>query len=119
MCIVNIFLVLTAILSLLFIWFKTTAFYDYCCLFGLKFLFKNFDKHPNISFPQYLFLNKEKISNNKQYLIFLLKLISCPICTNFWLCVCGAILLQNVFMVFPLYILTLLIYGILSKFYPG
>jgi hypothetical protein len=117
MCVIDIFVVQAGILTILFSWFKTNVFYEYCALFGGKSFFREFDNYPNLSYPQYLFINKEKITSKVQYRLFFIKLITCPVCLGFWLCVIGAVILQNVLLVFPLYIMTLFLYGLLDRLF--
>ena len=117
MCIIDIFIVLGGILTVLYSWFNTNVFYEYCCLLGFKAWFQEFDKYPNLTYPQYLFINKSKITNNIQYKLFVIKLITCPVCLSFWLCVIGAGVLQNVLLVFPLYIVVLFLYKLLDRLF--
>ena len=109
------FITLTAIVTILFVWFKTDAFYEYVKLFGIRFLIEGFEQvSANITYPQYLFINRSKITNNKA-LIFVIKLITCPLCLSFWLCLCGGIVLGSIALMFPLYIAVLYVYGILAN----
>jgi hypothetical protein len=103
---------------LLFIWFNTTAFYDYLKLIEIKKLFIEYEKTPpTVTYPQFLFSNKEALSNKNRVILFLIKLITCVFCLNFWttLTVCG---IFDFLMYFPvLYVATLLLYGCLKKLY--
>jgi hypothetical protein len=80
---------------ILIVWFKTSAFVEYCELFKLSKYFKvdqYIDLKDNLTFPEFL---KEYYNN------FLTRLLSCPICTAIW----GAILISiylNIFLLFPI-----------------
>jgi len=66
----------------LFVWFKTSAFVEYCSLFRFKKLFyiKDFkdksDKFSDLTYTDYLSIYKDN---------FLFRLISCPPCLSIWL----------------------------------
>jgi hypothetical protein len=80
---------------ILIVWFKTSAFVEYCELFKLSKYFKvdqYIDLKDDLTFPEFL---KEYYNN------FLTRLLSCPICAAIW----GAILIStclNIFMLFPI-----------------
>lgn len=117
MVINDFFIALTLNCMLLFVWFNTTAFYDYLKLFGVSEFFKEYEKTPpSVTYPQYLYENKESISSNR-VIKFLIKLTTCVFCLNFWttLCICAY---YNAYAYIPLvYICTLLIYGTLKRLY--
>jgi hypothetical protein len=71
-------------LFFLTIWFKTEAFIEYSKLFRLDGIFKidNYELYKKINHSiQYLDFLSLKYPN------FLTKLISCPFCINFWICI--------------------------------
>jgi len=102
---------------LLFLWFNTTAFYEYFKILGGASFFEDYEKTPpNITYPEYLFLNREKITKNKGG-VFLIKLITCVFCLNFWTTLVLCTLLLSVYFIPGVYINTLFIYGVLKKLY--
>jgi hypothetical protein len=113
----DFFIALTLNCMLLFVWFNTTAFYDYLKLFGANKFFKEYEKTPpTVTYPQFLYQNKETLSDNR-IIKFLIKLITCVFCLNFWttLCICTY---YNAHSYIPLvYICTLLIHGTLKRLY--
>jgi hypothetical protein len=113
----EIIFVLTGILTVMFSWFNTSVVYEYGKLFGLGRYFKDYESVPNLTLPQYLYVKKEKITNGNILGIFYIKLITCPVCLGFWLCLGGTYFLSNFLMVFPLYITTLFLYGLLNKLF--
>jgi hypothetical protein len=50
---------------------------------------------------------------------FLIKLISCPLCLGFWVNICIALYLNDLFAFFGLYCSSVMIYGIFKKLYYG
>jgi len=117
MGVIDFFIALALNSMLLFVWFNTTAFYDYLKLFGFGGFFKEYEKTPpNVMYPQYLYENKEKISNNP-IIRFCIKLITCVFCLNFWTSV-GICTYSETYSLIPLlYVCTLFIYGGLKKIY--
>lgn len=83
-----LFFNLTAIIiMILTVWFKTDAFVDYLKLLGVKKLFTDYDaKTSYFNFSSYLDGEFYNITQNR-YGRFLLKLLTCPKCLGFWLCV--------------------------------
>ena len=104
---------LSIVLTILFIWFKTNAFVEYCKLFKLNFLLFNYKPH-NLSFTEYLYTQKNIIFKNR-FIIFCIDIITCPFCLSFWLCLLFASTTLNLLMVFPLYVCSLFLYLILIK----
>jgi hypothetical protein len=117
MC-VNQFLHLVMISSLpsflLIVWFKTHAFVEYLNLFKLNNFFKIKEyiaykqQNPLIEYPDFLLL---------KYNTFLTRLLTCPFCLNFWLCLLTSILFGNLNIIYvsSLYILSLAIYFIMCR----
>lgn len=92
----------------LIVWFKTSAFVEYCELLRLSKYFK-VDQYAqlqdDLTFPEFL---KEYYNN------FLTRLLSCPICTSIWgsiiLSLCfGSILMFPVICLFGLCLYLLII----------
>ena len=85
--------------TILLIWFKTNAFVEYSKLLGIKF--KDFEQKkldiPNLLYSTYV-----------SELGWFGRLLSCPFCLSFWLCLIINISSLNLF--FISYILTLTIY---------
>jgi hypothetical protein len=99
------------IASVLFIWFKTEAFVEYCKLLNLfKSHIKEYELTAAITFPQYLF----RITKNSKYK-FIFGLITCPVCLCLWLSFLGCLLTGCLVYTFIVYILTLFVYFNLSR----
>jgi hypothetical protein len=112
---INFFYSLGFVVTILIVWFKTDAFVEYCKLIGFKKILFGYDSSgAQISFPQYLYTKRLSISKNK-LIHFYIKLITCPVCINFWLSmIFGGLFLPVLFIPF-LYVCNLLVYLILSK----
>lgn len=111
------FIAVTLNCMILFVWFNTTAFYDYLKLLGINNFFKEYEKTPpSVTYPQYLYENKDKLSNNRACK-FLIKLITCVFCLNFWTTLSICIYFNAYVMVPLIYICTLLVYGTLKRLY--
>ena len=95
------------ITTILIVWFETDAFIDYCKLFNVfKRLTTNFTLANNITFPQWLFVTYKNGIKNR-FTLFLLKLVTCPICLSLWLAIIFGVLL-GVWMYIPcFYIISL------------
>ncbi len=108
-------LALSINLTILIVWFHTNVFVDYANVFGLGNFFKNFNKATYYSlYTQYLKENKKIIAKNPCCL-FYLKLITCPICLNFWLSILVASFLIELYYFPVLYIASLFAYFIFNK----
>jgi hypothetical protein len=103
-------------ITVLYIWFKTSAFVDYCILFNFNKPINGFLKQNILSYPQYLFINKEKISKNNKYFTFIIKLITCPVCLLFWTTLWFCLFYEVLNMFFIVYIISLLSYSLITKF---
>jgi hypothetical protein len=103
------------VVFIMIVWFKTDAFPEYCKLFNFNFLLFGYDKTDDqLTFPQYLYVKRHILTKCKYYL-FYIKLITCPICLSFWLCL-GAALIYNIILLVPLlYVTSLLVYLIFTK----
>lgn len=104
---------LSVILTILIVWFKTNAYVEYCKIFKLNFLLFNYDE-PQLTFTQYLY-SQRNILFKSSFMRFYIKLITCPFCLSFWLCLTAAIIISNPLAVFPLYVCSLFLYLILIK----
>ena len=78
----DLFFYSSSISLVLFIWFKSDAFIEYCSLFGFKKLFyiKDFNEqksiNPALTYPDYLVIYRDN---------FFSRLLSCPTCASVWL----------------------------------
>lgn len=103
------------VLTIMVVWFKSSAFVEYCNLLGLKKLLLGYDRDPNsLTFPQYLYV-KSRTLIKCSICRFIVSLITCTICLAFWLslivaCIYGSILLTPIF-----YIPTLIIYFFIDR----
>ena len=103
------------VVFVMIIWFKTDAFSEYCKLFGLNFLLFNYDKtDEQLTFPQYLYTKRHVLTKCKYYL-FYIKLITCPFCLSFWICLASAMMYNTILTVPLLYVTSLLVYLIFTK----
>jgi hypothetical protein len=116
MLIVDLFYGLSWVLMVSVIWFYTDAFVYYSQLFKLfentRLEFSTFLKsNPGFYFSDFL---THKAKKQKNLLIkFMLKLLSCPLCLNVWLSFIAAVLLNNVWLTAPIYILSIVsLFGI-------
>ncbi len=104
---------LSIILTILIVWFKTDAYIEYCKIFKLDFLLLGYDQ-PELSFPQYLYTKKYTLFKSP-LVIFFIKLITCPFCLSFWLCLFASLIISNPLASFPLYVCSLFLYLLLGK----
>ena len=109
------FNIIALIVSILLIWFKTDAFIEYCKLFNvLKQTTINFNLANNITFPQWLFVTYKNGIKNRLTL-FLLKLVTCPICLSFWLSVIFGIMFGYCLFIPILYVFSFTSYLLIIK----
>ena len=102
------------VLTIMIVWFKTSAFVEYCELLGLKILLFGYDKDPNsLTFPQYLYI-KSRTLFKCGICRFLIALITCPVCLAFWLSL-GAACLYETILLTPLFYITVLISYFLTE----
>jgi len=110
------FSLLCLITSILLTWFKTNAFIDYCKLFNVfTSIVKSFEFTDSLSFPQFLFITYKNSVKNRLN-VFLLKLVTCPICLSAWLCIVLGTLFGYFLYIPILYIGSLFFYFKLIKF---
>jgi hypothetical protein len=100
------------------VWFYTDWFVYYTQLFGIaqntRLEYAKYLKtHKNKYFPDFLYEKSFKTEN--RFLKFLYKLLGCPYCIMIWFCVIGAILLNELLLIAPLYILSLFIFLQIKK----
>lgn len=97
----------STITSILLLWFNTNAFVAYCELLDFKKILLGYTSDStDLTFPQHLFI-KSKILIKCQICIFLIKLITCPICLSTWLCLFGCFFIGGI-MSFPILYITVL-----------
>lgn len=100
------------ITSLLIIWFNTDAFVEYATLFRLPLIkVKEYlaakDRDCTLTYHTFLLFNH----NN-----FFTRLITCPICTSFWLTIIVGFFTQLSFISYPvLFICSLYLYELYNK----
>lgn len=99
---------------LLVIWFNTDVFIEYLKFTGNLFKIKEYEleKNNDFSLTYHSFLLKK-------YNSFLIRLITCPLCFNFWTTLLFTIVFNYQFIYIPIvYILSLLIYFVFTKLSP-
>jgi hypothetical protein len=103
------------VLTIMIVWFKSSAFVEYGKLFGLKIFLLGYDNDSNnLTFPQYLYI-KSKSLFKCSICKFLISLITCPLCLAFWLCI-GAACLYGTILLTPLfYIMVLISYFLIER----
>jgi len=104
---------LSIILTVLIVWFKTDAFVEYCKVLNLKFLLFNYNSL-ELTFPQYLYTQRNVLFKHP-ITIFFIKIITCPFCLSFWLCLFASVVITNPLATFPLYICSLFLYLLFGK----
>jgi hypothetical protein len=109
------------------VWFKTDVFAFYAKLLKklipqkvyLYLLMEEYFNRPpeDYIYDSYIgyFFSKRIFSNNFTE-TFILKLISCPLCTSFWLCLAASLLTGNIFNVGILFILVRFFDSLLNFF---
>lgn len=98
---------------ILFLWFETDGFVEYCKLFRLSRLFK-IDKYeqykkefnPGIGYHSYI---------RQKHNSFLSKLFTCVPCLNFWIVLVTVLCFNSLFLYPVIYILSYVIYKLLKK----
>lgn len=96
----------------LLIWFKSEAWIEYCRLFHLNKIsfYKDFDqkKKNDVTLTYHGYLNQYHTS-------FIVRLLTCPICSSIWVSILISIILNN-FLLIPLSIIGgLLLFGTIHK----
>lgn len=104
------------IVTILLIWFETDAVAEYLNIFNLKHLIKKYNANKTANtLQQFLAENKFILANNNKLKLFYIKLLTCPYCINFWLCLLGSTLLHKVQLTPVLYITTLFVFFKITK----
>ena len=99
---------ISLVITIMIVWFKTNAFVEYCNLFNLKILLLGYGQDTNsLTFPQYLYIKSRTFFTNS-IVHFLIALITCPVCLGFWLSVAAASLYGTISL-FPLFYISVLI----------
>lgn len=102
------------VLTIMIVWFKTSAFVEYCNLFGFKKLLLGYDKDPNsLTFPQYLYVQSRTLFKCS-ICRFVVALVTCPLCLAFWLSI-GAATLYGSILLTPLFYIAILISYFLTE----
>jgi len=104
----NFLYILGLINTILIIWFKTDAFVEYCSVLGIKIP----TNVTTLTYPQFLYVTYK---NEKTIRSFIIKIITCPYCLNFWLCIFIGTPFLTIFAVPLLYICTIFIYLLLER----
>ena len=103
------------VLTVMIVWFKSSAFVEYCNLLGLKKLLLGYDQDPNnLTFTQYLFV-KSRTLFKCSICRFVISLITCPLCLAFWLCIGAACLYSSILLTPLFYIVVLVFYFLLDR----
>ena len=94
------------------VWFCTDWIIHYCHLVNIaKITITNYEiyikENPDKYFPDFLFTKSLNINN--RFVKFLFKLLSCPFCLMFWLSLLSSLLVANISITAPVYILSLFI----------
>lgn len=102
-------------ITILIVWFKSSAFVEYCNLLGFKKLLLGFDKDPNsLTFPQYLYI-KSRTLFKCTVCKFLVSLITCPLCLALWLSIAVAGVYSTILLTPLFYICILIGYFLLDR----
>jgi len=94
----------------LIVWFETNAFVEYCRALkvGLEFFgvkkYKRWEEK-GLSYPEFLAINDNTFFN---------RLISCPVCLNFWLNLFFVLFHGNIYVFCAGYCISLLVYFLLK-----
>lgn len=117
MSFIDFFIATTTVTAINFLWFNTHAFYEYCMLLGFGKYFKKFEElPPEITFPQYLFIKRKELSKDNRFILFCLKLVSCPLCVSVWLTFCTCLVMSFSFLyILPIYVCSISFYGLLAN----
>ena len=94
------------------VWFCTDWFVHYSQLFSIwENLRLQYASHISENKNDFLpdFLYKKSLKTTNRFSKFLLKLVSCPFCLNFWLALLAGVICKQIIIVAPVYILSLFI----------
>jgi hypothetical protein len=110
----QLFYCVTWVTGVCILWFFTDTIFHYAKLFKIAenlmleyAAYLNKTRPEKNFFPDFLFtkaLNAERALNK-----FILKMLSCLFCTTFWLAVFAALVVGNLLLVAPVYVISLII----------
>lgn len=99
--------VISLIVTIMIVWFNSGAFSAYCKILGLNKLLLGYDSSSDsLTFPQYLYV-KRNILFKCPACLFIIELITCPLCLCMWLSIISACLFLNYFYIPPVYLVSL------------
>lgn len=102
--------VIALIVMILIVWFNSSAFAAYCKVLGLnKLLFGYENNTDGLTFPQYLYV-KRNIIFKCPACVFLIELVTCPLCLTVWLSIFGAGIFLSYLYIPAVFLVSLLIY---------
>lgn len=109
------FKVVALIVMILIVWFNSGAFAAYCKVLGLKKFLFGYDKNTDgLTFPQYLYV-KRNIIFKCPGCLFLIELVTCPLCLAVWLSIFGAGIFLSYLYIPVVFLASLLIYLLFSR----
>lgn len=107
--------VIALIVTIMIVWFNSSAFTAYCKLLGLHKFLLGYDKNSDgLTFPQYLYV-KSRSAFKCPICLFIIELITCPLCLAFWLSILGACLLLNYKLIPVIYLAVLATYSLYNR----
>ena len=110
------FKVVALIVTIMIIWFNSGAFPVYCKTLGLNKLLVGYDKNTDgLTFTQYLYV-KRNILFKSPACLFLIELITCPLCLGVWLSIFGAGIFLHYTFIPTVYLTVLAVYFLFNRF---
>lgn len=107
--------VIALLVTIMIVWFKSSAFPAYCKLFGFRKILLGYDKNSdNLTFTQYLYI-KSRTVFKCSICAFIIELITCPLCLGFWLSVLGACLFLHYTLIPTVYLTVLISYFLAER----
>ena len=107
--------VIALLVTIMIVWFNSGAFPAYCKVLGFKKLLAGYDTNTDgLTFPQYLYV-KRNLLFNCNACMFLIELITCPLCLALWLSILGACLFLTVLYTPVVFLTTLAVYLLFSR----
>lgn len=102
--------IISTIIFILLIWFKTDALAEYGNLLRIKFFvkyFKDRDARPELTLLTYLGINNRTS--------FIIKILICEYCLNFWMCLIASLFTSVIYL--PVYyILSIFVFKLISSY---
>ncbi len=102
---------------ILFIWFETDGFIEYCKLFRIHKIFKidrfetyKKESNPNITYLSYI---------RQKHQSFISRLVSCVPCLNFWIVLFVCYIFSSLLLYPLVYLISYVVYKILKKYIYG